>query len=263
MKKRIQGFVAGVLFCIILMSSVSATDNTRMIEVVEDSIEFMVNGAKTHIPNFSYEGTTYIPIRAISTSLDKTVTWDQETKTAMIEDAKVVEWTDRDMHFDRIHFGDDLDKIKYRIGDPDEIIENDDGTIIYKYTIGPVKRYSLPDKDGKVEYQGIATPEYTVLFYTNGPEQIAKENMSGVYKIDVLNGQSEMIGTGEYPDGTYNGLLKTYGIPYRKELLEDGQRVWYQLPSNKTRYLSFEIKDGYIINHGMEIRYGEINESKK
>lgn len=81
--------------------------------------------------------------------------------------------------------------------------------------------------------------------------------MAGVYRIDVLSGYSDMIGKEYYSDGTYNRLLKTYGIPTSSEILDDGESevLWYQLPANKTRYLYFVIKDGNIIRHGMEIKY--------
>ena len=37
-----------------------------------------------------------------------------------IDDAKEINWNENNMHFDRIDFGDDLEKIVYRIGKPDE-----------------------------------------------------------------------------------------------------------------------------------------------
>lgn len=257
MKERVQGFIVGVLCFAIFMSVGYAADFSKKIDVIEDDITIVVNGVKQNIPNFVYDGSTYIPVRAVSTALDKTVEWDEKTKTLVIADAKEIAWDDRYMHFAQVHFGDDLKWIKYRVGEPAEVIKNEDGSIVCKCIIPPEYHYSLPDENGDTKYLGISTPEQTVMFYLNGPEQIKRENLTGVYKIDVLNGDSEMLGTTGDADGTYNGLLKVYGKPYSKELMDDNKSeiVWYQLPGNKTRYLYFVIKDGNIMRHGMEIKY--------
>ena len=49
-----------------------------------------INGRK--VEPFIYEGTTYVPIRAISEALGKTVEWDNATKTVVIgDDIQIVE----------------------------------------------------------------------------------------------------------------------------------------------------------------------------
>lgn len=251
-----KGFVLGVMFSTILMSTAVGTGLKGRIDVVLNPVKIFINGEKQDMENLIYKGKTYIAIRDFSTSLDKTVNWDQGTKTINIDNAKEIHWDDNNMHFDRIGFGDNLEKIVYRIGEPDEVIKKDDGSIIYKCVIPPVKEYSV-DENGNRKFVRISTPEETVFFYTNGPEQIKREKLYGVYKIVADSNWSAIMGTSNDVDGSYNGLLKTYGIPDSREVTDNNgiEKVWYQLKSNETRYLFFEIKDGNIISHGMEIKY--------
>lgn len=54
------------------------------IDAVPNKVNILVNGTKVKENNFLYEGTTYVPLRAISEMLDKEVLWDQETSTVII-----------------------------------------------------------------------------------------------------------------------------------------------------------------------------------
>ena len=255
-KKTLKSFVVGVIITTMFMSTAVGVQVKDTIDVVFNSVNITINDEDKAIDNFLYEGTTYVPIRDFSASLDKIVNWDQITKTITIGDAKEINWNENNMHFDRIGFGDDLEKIVYRIGKPDETIKNDDGSIIYKCIIPPVKEYSV-DENGNRKFIRNSTPEETVYFYTNGPEQIKREKLYGVYKIVAGGNWSAMIGTSDDADGTHNGLLKTYGIPNLREAIDNNgaEMIWYQLQSNKTRYLFFEVRDGNIVSHGMEIKY--------
>ena len=42
---------------------------------------------------FIYEGTTYLPVRAVSEALGKNVSWDSETKTVMVTDNEDIEYS--------------------------------------------------------------------------------------------------------------------------------------------------------------------------
>lgn len=86
MKKHLKGFVLGVIITTLLMSTAFGQTVTKAIEVVYNSVNLTVNGKKVEADNILYEGTTYVPLRAIAEILDKEVGWDQATKTASIND---------------------------------------------------------------------------------------------------------------------------------------------------------------------------------
>ncbi len=51
-----------------------------------DGISIIINGEFQQVDNFIEEGTTYIPLRAMSEMFDKDVDWDSETRTVIITD---------------------------------------------------------------------------------------------------------------------------------------------------------------------------------
>ena len=85
MKKRLQGIIIGVLVCAILFSvSVLAAGNSKMIEAFYTGIRLFVDGGE-YIPTdangkvvepFIYNGTTYLPVRAVANAFGKDVIWD-------------------------------------------------------------------------------------------------------------------------------------------------------------------------------------------
>lgn len=88
-----KGFVSGLLMTVLLLAmclSVSAAAN-RTIQV-EDGIKITLNGSdmtprdvtgKT-VPVFLYEGTTYVPARAISEALGLNVSFNSATRTVVL-----------------------------------------------------------------------------------------------------------------------------------------------------------------------------------
>lgn len=87
MKKQIKGFVVGVIVVFMLFSSVAlAASLKQKIEVVFNSINLEVNGKKVNADNILYNGSTYVPLRAVAEMLGKEVIWDPKTNTASIND---------------------------------------------------------------------------------------------------------------------------------------------------------------------------------
>lgn len=94
-KERIKGIFIGMAIMVILsfsMDSSFAQAIKKNIEVVYSDIKVVIDGKQIEPKNsngetvepFLYEGTTYLPVRAISEGLGKQVSWDQNTKTVFI-----------------------------------------------------------------------------------------------------------------------------------------------------------------------------------
>lgn len=92
MKKK-RRILAAVLCCALALVTVAyATNATKTIQAAYMNIKLVVDGVPitpkdsngSTVEPFIYNGTTYLPVRAIGEALDKQVTWDGKTKTVYI-----------------------------------------------------------------------------------------------------------------------------------------------------------------------------------
>lgn len=83
MKKTIVSIA--VAFSLMLTVTYAAS-NFQKIDVIFDSIAIKVNGQNVKTSNILYNGTTYVPLRAVSETLHKNVSYDEKTRTASIND---------------------------------------------------------------------------------------------------------------------------------------------------------------------------------
>ena len=95
MKKK-RRVLAAVLCCALALVTVAyATNATKTIQAAYMNIKLVVDGVPitpkdsngSTVEPFIYNGTTYLPVRAIGEALDKQVTWDGKTKTVYIGEA--------------------------------------------------------------------------------------------------------------------------------------------------------------------------------
>lgn len=93
MKQRMQGIIIGFLVTALLSSlTVVAAVGTQTIEITYRDIKLYIDGilvtpkdaSGNDIEPFIYNGTTYLPIRAIGEALGKEVSWDESTNSAYI-----------------------------------------------------------------------------------------------------------------------------------------------------------------------------------
>ena len=95
MKKRLQGLIAGVVIGAMLTSGAAiAANKTTLYDVIIDGIKIVLDGKEFTcvdangevVQPMIYNGTTYIPVRAVSSAFGKAVYWDGEEKTVYLGD---------------------------------------------------------------------------------------------------------------------------------------------------------------------------------
>lgn len=87
--------LALVLVLVLTPTVALASVASEQIEVQRNVATVTVNGEKVQTDSFIYNGTTYVPLRAVSENMGSEVTWDNKTKTAAIKSPSV-ESTDTD-----------------------------------------------------------------------------------------------------------------------------------------------------------------------
>ena len=97
MKDNLKALVSGVLIGSLLTGGAAvAKTGSELIEAWYSNIKIVLNGSEIApkdangrvVEPFTSNGTTYLPVRAISEALGKEVRWDGETHTVYIEDGK-------------------------------------------------------------------------------------------------------------------------------------------------------------------------------
>ena len=89
MKKRIPAII--LMFALFLTTSYAANTYRKMITVTSGvNVEFnneaidMTDANGKAVEAFIYNGTTYLPVRAVGNALGKQVSWDGKTKTVYL-----------------------------------------------------------------------------------------------------------------------------------------------------------------------------------
>ena len=103
MKKRFRALIAGVLIgALATGGAVFAKQATETISVIYDNIKILIDGKEYQptdangnaVEPFVYNGTTYLPVRAIANAFDKEVEWEPQTSTVVLG-TKNYDWLDQ------------------------------------------------------------------------------------------------------------------------------------------------------------------------
>ena len=93
MKNTLKGYVIGVLSTVLLIGGAAyAKTGSEAISALYNNIKIYVDGVKIDpkdangktVEPFIYNGTTYLPVRAVGEAFGKTVTWDGATQSVYI-----------------------------------------------------------------------------------------------------------------------------------------------------------------------------------
>lgn len=103
--KQWKGFISGIIFTLVIMALsgvVFATVTGTSITVYYDNIKILLNGKEIETKDingneaepFIYNGTTYVPIRAVSQAFNKIVEWDADSKCVKIYETEIDKFWD-------------------------------------------------------------------------------------------------------------------------------------------------------------------------
>ncbi len=224
MKKQIQGFIAGAAVMSLMLGGLAyAKSRTETIEVEYDDIRLYMDGAEV-IPKdangqtvepFIYNGTTYLPVRAVGNAIGKEVSWDG------------------------------VEKVVYLGAKPGNTENWLDVCGPYQYSRG--EEYRLTDN----KYFMMSGQKYTNGFVLKdiidieGDEGWALFNLNGKYKSLTF--------TVGHVDGTAatNATMNVYLdgiIAYTKELKYDDVAQKVTIPLNGALQMKIEVTDGAWVN---------------
>ena len=119
MKKRLQGLIAGVLIGAMLTSGVVfAKQISETAELFYNNIKIYIDGGEivpkdangNVVEPFTMNGTTYLPVRAISNAFGKDVEWDGVTQSVYIGKK---DQTKPDNYLDKMQYNDYKTSIDY------------------------------------------------------------------------------------------------------------------------------------------------------
>lgn len=95
LKNTLKGYLIGVLSAAILIGGVTyAANTTTLYDVVANGVKIVVNGKKLNptdangkkVEPIIYNGTTYLPVRAVANALGEAVYWDGPNFTVYLGD---------------------------------------------------------------------------------------------------------------------------------------------------------------------------------
>lgn len=96
MKDRIIGIFLGILIGTMFMTSAAAVSQTVQKTLLYNNLKITLDGVEVipkdangvYVEPFAIDGTTYLPVRAISNALGLGVDWDQKTSTVILTSPK-------------------------------------------------------------------------------------------------------------------------------------------------------------------------------
>lgn len=86
MKKIFSIMFVFILFFGFFIQTGIASSALQKITVALNQVNLEVNGEKVDKDTINYNGTTYVPLRAIGEILNKDIGWDQDSNTASVND---------------------------------------------------------------------------------------------------------------------------------------------------------------------------------
>ena len=93
MKDKLKGFLIGFILCALLFGTITIVANaSTLYDVITNGVKIIIDGKElnatdtngNHVEPIIYNGTTYLPVRAVAGAFDKPVYWDGENFTVYL-----------------------------------------------------------------------------------------------------------------------------------------------------------------------------------
>ena len=204
MKKKLQGVVSGILIGVTLSSGVAfATNGSRMAELVYSNIKILLDGKEivpkdangNTIEQFIIDGTTYLPVRGIASSLGLNVGWNGETQTVELNKPGI-------FANGTVVYDDDYVTIEYAGIDKTEYDWIDSVTYHANFNIKNKTEYTLTFQPGSISFDDVS-------YQFSGSEKVAPLSTGKVTfdtsEILPLSGIRKITGTISVIDWDYSG----------------------------------------------------------
>lgn len=204
MKKRLQGLIVGVSIGAMLTSGmVIATNGSRMAELQYSNIKILLDGDEiipkdangNTIEPFIIDGTTYLPVRGIASSLGLNVGWNGETQTVELNKPGIFAkgTVVYDDEYVTIEYA-GIDKTEYEWSDTVEYHAN--------FNIKNKTEFALTFQPDAISFDDIS-------YQLSGSEKVAPLSTGKVtfdtYEILPLSGTRKITGTISVIDWDFNG----------------------------------------------------------
>lgn len=136
MKGTFRGILIGMALSLVIFGAAEAAGWYKTITVYNGPDIYVkgekidptdINGNK--VETFVYNGTTYVPLRAVSTALDKLVSYDKSTHRVNIED-----WIPYDQAFVMYCINQDIDEMSSQLANDIHAVLNESISLKYGYS---------------------------------------------------------------------------------------------------------------------------------
>ena len=144
-------------------------------------------------------------------------------------------------HYARIYLGDAPKQVSYRNGEPNEIKQLPDGSIVWIYSdFGKIYSTS-PDS------ANIADPEHTAIYYFNSPTAEETDHLTGLYATRFIHG--------DHYGKTYDEMITILGYPSVTQAITGGDTyIAYSLAEGQQKNAYFIFHNNKVMEEG--VMYG-------
>lgn len=262
MKKKFQGFIAGLLIGIMLTSGVAYAKQIRKTaELFYNNIKISLNGQElrpkdingNYVEPFIIDGTTYLPVRAVASVLGLSVDWNNNTNTVLLSNQKN---TEPATDFNVSSMPNEISVIKEYRWKTDYsnyiaiVLKNNSA-----YTISPRVQISFKDKSGSVVG---AENQSEVAFGPGNEMAFVFSNDEAFESYEYIVSASEE----KYYEECVSKLECTYSTTPKKVILQvknNGNKT-----ANFVQYIVLfkqngkvvDYEDGYCVDGDGEIKVG-------
>ena len=218
--KRLQGFIAGFIAALMLTGIFALAKNMyEKIDVLYNDIKIKIDGEEfvptdvngNFVEPFIYNGTTYLPVRAIATALDMNVGWDETTYTVSL-DTKIENADEAEPEISAPEIPDDdvdisgkwecdLSYVLKNMGVPETALTDNKIVIVYEYADDGTYKTHVPEEC----VNNLINISFEYALYTYGMTEAEYIMISGVSVEETKAQIAKQLNAEDFAEeGTYS-----------------------------------------------------------